>query len=114
MNLDVLMEAAEGNVDFARELAALYLSGIEEQLNLLRMALAERAMERIGHIAHYCKGSSVTCGALALAELFHQLSQLAQQNQFDECSRVAADVVVEFGRVQETLRALPQTQGAPT
>lgn len=108
------MEAAEGDAAFAHELATLYLSGIEKQLNLLRVALSERATERIGRIAHYCKGSSATCGAMTLSYLFNRLSQLAQQDQLDECSSVAADVIVEFRRVQETLSALPHTQGTPS
>lgn len=106
MNLDILWDAADGDTDFARDLADLYRNHIAEQLALLRAALAAHSASDVQCIAHHCKGSSHTCGATALASLFGELARLGLAGQLEEAAGVVADVEREFARVQAILETL--------
>lgn len=107
MNLAILWDAADGDADFARELADLYLANTAGQLGLLRAALAERSAPAVQRIAHSCTGSSHTCGATALGSLFSELARLGDEEQLDQAQTVAVEVEREFARVQTVLQNLP-------
>lgn len=117
MNLEILWDAADGDADFARELADLYVVNTAGQLELLRAALAEHSAPKVQSIAHHCKGSSHTCGATTLASLFNELARLGHEEQLEQAQRVAAEIEREFARVQIVLQTLPlqhATPGPPT
>lgn len=107
MNLEILWDAADGDDAFARELADLFCVQINGQLGLLRTAVAARAAATVQSLAHHCKGSSHTCGAVTLAALFGELAELGQAGRLARAPAVLDAIEREFARVQAVFRALP-------
>jgi len=114
MKLEILWDAAGGDGGFARQLADLFCVQIVAQLALLRAALTAGSAPRVQSIAHHCKGSSHTCGAVTLAALFGELARLGQAGQLEQAPPVLAEIEREFARVQAVFSALPERlPGAP-
>jgi HPt (histidine-containing phosphotransfer) domain-containing protein len=106
--LDELSEP--GEPDLIVELIDLYLEEGPRRLKSLRAACENRDSVALKNSAHNLKGSSGNLGALLMAEVCHQLEQLAYKKSFTEATEVLSALEHEFGRVQKVLLAERETR----
>jgi HPt (histidine-containing phosphotransfer) domain-containing protein len=79
-----------------------FLADSEERLNLLRKA--EDAAQLM-NTAHSFKGSSSNMGAVRLAELCHELEQLAKQKNLAGIEKLVGEIDGEFALVRPLYEA---------
>jgi response regulator RpfG family c-di-GMP phosphodiesterase len=99
-----LWEAANGDAQFMRELADLYLDQTTEQLGYLKEAVAKRSAIDIERVAHRCKGGSGSCGVMSLSKMFQELEHRGREDKLDNVDEIFAKIEGEYARVQSFLR----------
>ncbi|HXJ58893.1 MAG TPA: response regulator [Verrucomicrobiae bacterium] len=104
VDLERLNDFAGGNAENFNELVTLYVNQTAEQLEQLRLALAEANAEQASRIAHSSAGASATCGMIAIVPLLRQLEHLTQENKLSEATQLLPSVQREFERLQSFLQ----------
>jgi CheY-like chemotaxis protein/HPt (histidine-containing phosphotransfer) domain-containing protein len=100
VQMDRLVDFADGNPESLRELLILYLSQTTKQMGDLEAAVRTGATQEVRRLAHSCAGASATCGAGPLVQLLRQLEQSGADADLATSTRVWADTRVEFERVR--------------
>ena len=83
VDLDYLHEISEGNADFERAILQVFVTNNQQQLQLVRAALADRDLGTIEHHIHEIKGASANVGAIAIAQLALQVEELIANHSFE-------------------------------
>ncbi|KPG90277.1 histidine kinase [Pseudomonas sp. RIT-PI-q] len=109
LDRDVLNALQEVMEDEYPMLLDTFLADSEERLDLLRKA--EDAAQLM-NTAHSFKGSSSNMGAVRLAELCHELEQLAKGRKLSDIESLVGEIDREFALVRplyeaERQRSLP-------
>jgi two-component system sensor histidine kinase/response regulator len=99
-----LWDASNGDAQFMRELADLYIDQTTEQLGFLKEAVAKRSAADIERIAHRCKGGSGSCGVMTLSKMFFELERRGREENLDNVDQIFAEIEREYARVQTFLR----------
>jgi HPt (histidine-containing phosphotransfer) domain-containing protein len=104
VDLERLNDFAGGNADNFNELVNLYVKQTTEQLEQLRVALAEPNAERASRIAHSSAGASATCGMVAIVPLLRQLEHVTQEGKMKDARQLVPAIEREFQRLQTYLQ----------
>lgn len=73
LDRNVLQQSCGGDEEFARELFGEYHQRVGELLVLMRNALEGGRVDEVRKAAHELKGSSLTLGAVGMAQLSREL-----------------------------------------
>jgi len=80
LSLDFVKEKFEGDLDFARELAEIYLSDTPRRMKEIEQAISEGRPEAVCDVAHGLKGASGNFGIQVLHEAFAELERLGSED----------------------------------
>lgn len=90
---------------FQREIIGDFLSQFDTRLDDIAAAVAARDPAATRLAAHALKGSAASLGARALAAAVERIEALGRAEALDEAPAALDRVLVEAGRLRETLAA---------
>lgn len=102
LNRDVLVALQEVMEDEYSMLLDTFLADSEERLNLLHQP---KDVAQLMETAHSFKGSSSNMGAVRLADLCHELEQLAKEHNPCGIEKLIGEIDREFGVVRPLYEA---------
>jgi CheY-like chemotaxis protein/HPt (histidine-containing phosphotransfer) domain-containing protein len=105
VDMERLLEFADGNAESLRELLTLYLNQTTRQMEELGAAVRACAAGEIRRLAHSCAGASATCGMRRLVNLLRELERLADAADLEPAPDLYVQAQTEFERVGQFLRA---------
>jgi two-component system sensor histidine kinase/response regulator len=100
VNLDRLHEAMGEDPEEVLEILNLYLSGMEENLIKLDLAISSGNTSEVDLIAHNCAGTSANCGMVAVVDHFRELERMCRENELTGAWRVTEQIGIEFERIK--------------
>ena len=103
IDLTRLRDFSDGTEAGLRDLAALFVTHMEECLLAIRRGAEERDSAVIRSEAHRGAGTFGACGAQPLAALLLDVEKLGAAQQVDEAAALLAAVASEVARVREFL-----------
>jgi CheY-like chemotaxis protein/nitrogen-specific signal transduction histidine kinase/HPt (histidine-containing phosphotransfer) domain-containing protein len=103
VEMERLLDFADGNQENLRELATLYLSQTGRQLEQLEAAVQANAPEEVRRVAHSCAGASATCGVRKLVPLLKDLEKQGYEGKLNDANRRYQEIACEFERVKRFL-----------
>jgi HPt (histidine-containing phosphotransfer) domain-containing protein len=112
IDLTRLRDFSDGTESGLRELAALFVTHMEECLLAIRRGVAEWDGEVIRSEAHRGAGTFGACGAQPLAALLVDLEKLGAAQNVDEALALLPEVAGEVDRVREFLEATLESRDA--
>jgi HPt (histidine-containing phosphotransfer) domain-containing protein len=101
-----VLQRFEGDFDFLREIAALFLADCPKRLAAVRAALAERDYGALQDLAHSFKGSVANFAAAAAVASAQRLEQIARQRDSASVEVACSALEREIGRLEAALSAL--------
>jgi len=110
VDMERLLDFANGNPDNLRELVELYLQQTERQVEQLCAAVQGGAAEDTRRLAHSCAGASSTCGMAAIGSLLRELERQGAEGLQPGAAELAQDVRLEFERIRAFLENYLQSQ----
>jgi len=93
-------ELADGDIDFANELAKTFITSGEEQLADIRAAVAVEDRAALARAAHRLKGACANIYADGMRELAARLETEAVDAAADTIASCVADLAIEFARAE--------------
>ena len=111
IDLTRLRDLSDGTESGLRDLAALFVTHMEECLLAIRRGVAERDGEVIRTEAHRGAGRFGACGAQPLAVLLLEVERLGAAQKVDEVTALVPGLAAEVARVREFLEATLERTG---
>lgn len=106
IDMDRINDAADGDVEFLRELVGVYLEDASEKLNELQQAIERSDAHRLGRTAHQLKGSSANMGAIHVSQIAKEIEMLGKANNIAGAKVLVEGLKVELARVVTELKQL--------
>ncbi len=103
VDMDRLLDFANGDPANLRELVDLYVEQTAKQLLQLNAAIEDRNSDSVKRVAHSCSGASSTCGMPGMVPLLRELERQGNEGLQPNAAQLAADVGREFQRIQSFL-----------
>ena len=100
-----LLEEVEGNVDLLRRLAGLYLEGLPQQLERLRVGVRSGDASLVEKTAHTLKGSLAQFYAPGPGKLAYQLESLGHRHELDKAARTLIELEAGLADFAQQLQA---------
>ena len=113
VDMDRLLDFANGDAGNLRELVELYLQQTGKQIHQLSDAVEARNRDEVKRLAHSCSGASSTCGMSGMIVLLRELERQGNDGLQPNAPQLAQDVNREFERVEKFLADYLKTQAAP-
>jgi CheY-like chemotaxis protein len=111
VDMERLLDFANGDSNNLRELMELYLQQTSKQVAQLSAAIEARSADAVKHLAHSCAGASSTCGMSGMIAPLRELERQGRDGLESNASQLALTVTHEFERIQnfltEQLKSLP-------
>jgi histidine phosphotransfer protein HptB len=95
-----LVDTAEGDREFIRELIGIFIEDTVEQLSAIRDLLAGGPGEELARRAHSIKGSSANMGAEEMRSVAHALELAGKGQGPGDLAELADRLEVEFERAK--------------
>lgn len=99
-----LLERVEGDRELAVTLLEILVEGLEDALNGLQQAMAERDSAALDRQAHGLKGAALNGGATRLAEVARRLETVAHAGMLANVDELLAELSSEMTRYCQELR----------
>ena len=103
VDMERLLDFANGDVENLRELAELYLQQTEKQVSQLTAAVEAKAADEVKRLAHSCAGASSTCGMTGITPILRELERQGFEGLEASAPQLAADTRREFDRINTFL-----------
>ena len=103
VDMERLLDFANGDKDNLRELVELYLQQTAKQITQLITAVETHNGEEVKHLAHSCAGASSTCGMTGIAPLLRELERQGYEGLQPNAPQLALDTSREFERIKTFL-----------
>jgi CheY-like chemotaxis protein/HPt (histidine-containing phosphotransfer) domain-containing protein len=103
VDMERLLDFANGDSENLRELIELYLQQTAKQITQLTIAVENRSAEEVKRIAHSCAGASSTCGMVNISPMLRELERQGYEGLQPNAAQLTADVGREFDRIQKFL-----------
>jgi HPt (histidine-containing phosphotransfer) domain-containing protein len=113
VDMDRLLDFANGNPENLRELAELYIQQTSGQIEQLLAAVNSEAGGDVRRLAHSCAGASSTCGMMVIGPLLRELERQGLEGLEADASELAGKIEREFDRIREFLEDYMRTQLPP-
>jgi CheY-like chemotaxis protein/nitrogen-specific signal transduction histidine kinase len=114
LDMERLLDFANGDLDNLRELVNLYLEQTSRQLDQLGSAVRAGAAQEVRHIAHSCAGANATCGILRLVPLLRELERQGSAGKLTNAAELCRQATGEFGMVRRFLETYLASRTPPT
>ena len=96
VDMERLLDFANGDPVNLRELVELYLQQTSKQVEQLIAAVQVRNSADVKRLAHSCSGASSTCGMGGMVPLLRELERQGNEILLPNAPQLAADVSREF------------------
>src|SRR5581483_6086567 len=103
VDMERLLDFANGNPENLRELAELYLQQTSRQVEQLSAAVKAAAAEDVRRLAHSCAGASSTCGMTTISPILRELEHQAVEGLKPSSHDLARRIEAEFDRIRKFL-----------
>ena len=113
IDLTRLRDFSDGTESGLRDLAALFVTHMEECLLAIRRGVAEQDADVIRTEAHRGAGTFGACGAQPLAALLVDVERLGAAQKVGEVVALVPGLAEEIARVREFLEATLAPAGTP-
>ncbi len=101
-----LLEHFEGDEEFAREVAELFVADCPRRLAALHEALLRRDCEGLRDAAHSIKGSVANFGAASAVGAAQHVEAMARAGDLSDAAEACGVLEHEISRVRQALAAL--------
>ncbi len=108
IDFNTLDKIREVDPELLGELCSAFMNKGEQDLMELKRACDAGDAASVARLAHRLRGSSLTLGMNALAEIFSELETAAGFEDFNRCGALLPRAEVEFQRAGEALRLQPE------
>jgi CheY-like chemotaxis protein len=113
VNMERLLDFANGDAENLRELVELYLQQTSRQIAQLASAVEAQSGDEVKRLAHSCAGASSTCGMTVITPMLRELERQGHEGLQPNAPQLAQDTSREFERIKNFLTdylatALPQ------
>ncbi len=103
VDMERLLDFANGDMENLRELVELYLQQTAKQIVQLTSAIEARSADEVKRLAHSCAGASSTCGMTGIAPLLRELERQGLEGLQPNAPQLAQDTAREFERIKTFL-----------
>jgi CheY-like chemotaxis protein len=100
VDMERLLDFANGELENLRELAELYMQQTLQQLNKIDAAIETRAADEVKRLAHSCAGASSTCGMTSITPILRELERQGNEGLQPNAAQLAADARREYDRIK--------------
>jgi signal transduction histidine kinase/HPt (histidine-containing phosphotransfer) domain-containing protein len=114
VEMDRLMDLADGNPENLRELVDLYFEQTARQLTQLEAAVRANKTGEVRHLAHSCAGASATLGMNRLLTILQELERQGVDGALVNAEPLCADAAREFKRIKDFLAGHPSMAATTT
>jgi CheY-like chemotaxis protein len=104
INLQRLQEFAGDSPEALSEIASLFITQTEGQLEQLDAAIRAGFPEEVRRIAHSAAGASATCGATRLLTLLRKIEAESAAGSLAQAGTLRSEIMAEFDRVRAALQ----------
>jgi CheY-like chemotaxis protein/HPt (histidine-containing phosphotransfer) domain-containing protein len=103
VDMDRLLDFANGDPANLRELVDLYVEQTSKQLVQLAAAVDDKQGDVVKRVAHSCSGASSTCGMAVIVPMLRELERQGGEGLQPDAPQLAADITREFERIRSFL-----------
>jgi len=103
VDMERLLDFANGDPANLRELVELYIQQTSKQLVQLTSAIGDKNGDSVKRLAHSCSGASSTCGMGGMVPLLRELERQGAEGLQPNAPQLATEVTREFDRIQSFL-----------
>ncbi len=103
VDMERLLDFANGDMDNLRELVELYLQQTAKQIAQLTSAIEARSGDEVKRLAHSCAGASSTCGMTGIAPMLRELERQGLEGLQPDAPQLAQQTGKEFERIKNFL-----------
>jgi CheY-like chemotaxis protein len=114
VEMDRLMDLADGNPENLRELVDLYFEQTARQLTQLEAAVRANKTGEVRHLAPGCAGASATLGMNRLLTILQELERQGVDGALVNAEPLCADAAREFKRIKDFLAGHPSMAATTT
>jgi CheY-like chemotaxis protein/HPt (histidine-containing phosphotransfer) domain-containing protein len=114
VDLERMNELADGQPQYMKELAEIYLQQTEAMIKELKKAATTGSASEIQRLAHKCAGSSGTCGMTNISALFNELESQARKGTTLHAATLVDQATAELQAIRHFLTAYFQSPPSPT
>jgi two-component system, sensor histidine kinase and response regulator len=105
VNMERLLDFADGNMENLRELITLYVTQTRVQLEQLEAAVQAGDAAEMRRLAHSCAGASATCGITRLVPLLRDMEHQGAEGKLTNARGLCQDVCREFEHIDSFLKS---------
>ncbi|MDB6021884.1 MAG: Hpt sensor hybrid histidine kinase, partial [Pedosphaera sp.] len=113
VDMERLLDFANGDMENLRELVELYLQQTAKQIAQLIAAVAARGGDEVKRLAHSCAGASSTCGMTGITPILRELERQGFEGLQPNAPQLADDARREFERINTFLTDYLKSATAP-
>jgi HPt (histidine-containing phosphotransfer) domain-containing protein len=106
IDIEVLREVGDGDMEFVRELLALFMSEAPQRLRDLRAALEGRSAPAVRDAAHALKGAAACVTARRIAAAASALEQMGRSATLDGAQEACVLLATEVDEFSTVVAAL--------
>ncbi len=103
VDMERLLDFANGDPNNLRELMELYLQQTSKQIAQLNAAVEAQNADAVKHLAHSCAGASSTCGMSGMVPPLRELERQGRDGLESNAHELALSVTHEFTQIQNFL-----------
>ncbi|MDB6122734.1 MAG: signal transduction histidine kinase [Pedosphaera sp.] len=103
VDMERLLDFANGSPENLRELAELYLQQTSKQVEQLAAAANAGNADEVRRLAHSAAGASSTCGMTGIVPFLRELERQGYEKALTTAPQLALEVTKEFERIQKFL-----------
>lgn len=103
LDMERLLDFANGDPNKLRELVQLYLTQMEGRLEKINQALKVSNANEIQHLAHSSAGASSTCGMVGIARIFATMEKLCMAQKIEEARELYEPLKQELTHIRNFL-----------
>ncbi len=112
VDMERLLDFADGNLANLQELVDLYVKQTAGQLEQLEAAVVAQNASEVRRLAHSCAGASATCGMAKLVTYLRDMEKKGFEQKLAGTPELCAQAVKEFERIRDFLAAYLETHRA--
>jgi CheY-like chemotaxis protein len=113
VDMERLLDFANGDVENLRELVELYFQQTAKQIVQLTSAIEVRNGDEVKRLAHSCAGASSTCGMTVISPLLRELERQGIEGFEPNAPELARQTSHEFERIKSFLTEYLNSATAP-
>ncbi|HEX3797181.1 MAG TPA: response regulator [Verrucomicrobiae bacterium] len=103
VDMERLLDFANGDLENLRELVELYLQQTAKQITQLTSAVEAKNGDEVKRLAHSCAGASSTCGMTGIAPVLRELERQGMEGLESSALDLARQASCEFDRIKNFL-----------